>query len=195
MELGFVYDARIDETADGATELFDDVQVRNGSGWWLKAAGTIPLYRHPDGWFADLHGDVLYRSEEYDLSYDAWLSESVEIASSDTNGATESVTLWQYGRFAETVSLSELAASLEGRLGYRRGQTSVYAGLSAQAYSEVDIDADVVSAEGTFEMDMERSKSATVTTGATVPFAGLLWFAELEWGSAERIGVGCRRSF
>lgn len=211
LHLGFVYDAEMDgEFEDDAGGSFMNGEAADGSGWWLALRGYWDLWRWR-AWRIDGGGTISYRTEEYALSYDSYVSRDVDVVV--TNGlpddgeeaadggeeaepVTETITLWQTVRVGDDLTLTETAVSANLRAIYEMpGSLDAYVGVRVLAYSRTDIDGDVSGYLGDFDLEFERTGVVSAMLGISRSFAGMRWYADAIAGPDSRVIIGLTREF
>jgi hypothetical protein len=152
--------------------------LENGSGWRIEGG-----YQHnvfwEDGWRVALGGRGSYQRDTADLTARVLTSAAPTIG---TNGVVENPT-FEFESEVASVEIGEAGLWLDAQLDYVSTRWGVKAAVHWMAISAMDVSGSLVTQDGTYELDAERTHPIVVSAGAHV--GGDPWrvFTEIALGS------------
>lgn len=195
VEVGFVYDAEAEDTVPaGSGALFDDVELKDGQGWWVTLRYGFDAWRRGT-WALHLSGDGTFRRETYALRYGAWSSSQTVVGTVASNNAQVVQTSWRYADEETDAVLLETFARAAVELRHTVGQWDMWAGARALAVANGDVSGDVTDANGDHKIELERTAVVNGAAGFGRTRAGMRWFAEVEAGGDMDLRAGLQRRF
>jgi len=190
---GVILNAEREEDADGPLYGFSDAELGGGSGWWTSLDLSFEVFRR-GRWHADVYGGLSYLQEDYELSYDTWVTVSRVVPG--TNGVPDTIRQeLDVAKQKEDVTLSELGLHLGTRALWDNGRWLLWGGVEFLPHVDTDLDAEILAQGESYDTEIENSYPFVVLAGLAYRVSDLKFRAEGRAGEEQRVTIGISRGF
>ena len=206
LKAGALLDGSWEETIDAPDGAFEDGTLTSGTGWKAGLSLLVPVF--VDGrWSAAIGGGVTYQRETFDLEFGQWETVLFEdIATTTTNDVSNGVTNGippevppiegeRFVRQSTSATLTETIVNVTARLDYTAPNWFVFAGLSAEPWSDTDLQATIEVDNERIPLSFTRRHPFSGYVGAGFTYQDVHSYLELEAGGVNAIRLGVMLSF
>lgn len=195
---GVITEAEWDETVSGSVGSYQNVEITDGSGWWISLGGKYPLFNE-GRWRADVDGAVSYRKEKFSLKYgSSHLASVTQTLSTNSTSVvtTNIVNNYEFTPYERDADLTEILLSVGASLTYETPSWWMYAGLSAEPFSDTDFSSSVSTGDGSnYDVEFERTHPVNAYIGAGRIMLGFRFYLQGRVGSENAVRMGIERRF